>query len=64
LPFAKGGRTPVDLLPDREKSTLENWLKEHPGAKIISRDRSAVGIGFRRIAAVSCGRDYSNLSPL
>lgn len=35
-------RTPIDLLPDREKATVENWLKEHPGAKIISRDRSAV----------------------
>ena len=35
-------RTPIDLLPDREKTTVENWLKEHPGAKIISRDRSAV----------------------
>lgn len=35
-------RTPIDLLPDREKATVEKWLKEHPGAKIISRARSAV----------------------
>ena len=35
-------RTPLDLLPDREKTTVEKWLKEHPGAKIVSRDRSAV----------------------
>ena len=35
-------RTPVDLLPNREKATVEKWLKEHPGAKIVSRDRSAV----------------------
>lgn len=35
-------RTPVDLLPDREKATVEKWLKEHPGAKVVSRDRSAV----------------------
>jgi transposase len=34
-------RTPVDLLPDREKATVEKWLKEHPGAQIVSRDRSA-----------------------
>ena len=34
--------TPVDLLPDREKVTVEKWLREHPGAKIVSRDRSAV----------------------
>ena len=33
--------TPVDLLPDREKATVEKWLKDHPGAKIVSRDRSA-----------------------
>ena len=33
-------RTPVDLLPDREKATVEKWLKEHPGAKTVSRDRS------------------------
>ncbi|MES2460823.1 MAG: ISL3 family transposase [Armatimonadota bacterium] len=33
--------TPVDLLPDREKTTVEKWLKEHPGAKVVSRDRSA-----------------------
>ena len=35
-------RTPFDLLPDREKATVEKWLKEHPGAKMVSRDRSAV----------------------
>jgi len=34
--------TPVDLLPNREKETVEKWLKDHPGAKIVSRDRSAV----------------------
>lgn len=34
--------TPVDLLPDREKVTVEKWLREHPGAKIVSRDRSTV----------------------
>lgn len=29
----------VDLLPDRETATLENWLKNHPEIKIITRDR-------------------------
>ncbi|CAN5767222.1 hypothetical protein BH24BAC1_BH24BAC1_29790 [soil metagenome] len=35
-------RQPVDLLPDREGKTLENWLKAHPGVAIVSRDRSSV----------------------
>jgi transposase len=33
-------RCPVDLLPDRQAETLANWLKEHPGVQIITRDRS------------------------
>ena len=30
----------VDLLPDRSASSLESWLKAHPGVQLISRDRS------------------------
>lgn len=31
---------PVDLLPDRTSKTLENWLREHPGVELVTRDRS------------------------
>lgn len=30
---------PVDLLPERSSALFAAWLKEHPGAQIISRDR-------------------------
>jgi transposase len=30
----------ADLLPDREAGTVRDWLKTHPGASVICRDRS------------------------
>lgn len=35
-------RKPIDVLPDPEGKTLEDWLMVHPGVKIVARDRSQV----------------------
>jgi transposase len=31
---------PIDLLPDREAQTVEEWMREHPEVEIVTRDRS------------------------
>src|ERR1700687_1169179 len=36
-----GTNRPIDLLTERTGDALANWLREHPGVKLISRDRSS-----------------------
>ncbi|MGW0034459.1 ISL3 family transposase [Streptomyces sp. NPDC003314] len=37
---AETGRR-IAVLPDRERATLESWLREHPAVKVVCRDGSA-----------------------
>jgi hypothetical protein len=42
-------RKVADLLPDCSASAVEQWLRQHPGVKIISRDRQgSLAYGGRR----------------
>ncbi len=33
-------RKPIDVLDDRQASTLTDWLREHPGVQVVCRDRA------------------------
>jgi transposase len=33
-------RCPIDILPNRSAEALADWLRQHPGIEIITRDRS------------------------
>ena len=49
----------VDLLADREAETLIAWLKEHPGVKIMTRDRSGTYADAARRGAPQATQESS-----
>ncbi len=68
---AAGGRA-IDILPGREAGPLADWLKAHPGAQVICRDRAermptvpvrAFPARCRSLTAGTCGGTSPGIPP-
>jgi len=49
----------IDLLPDRSEKSTEQWLRNHPGTQIVSRDRASL---YAAAATKAAHRRYKSLT--